>query len=70
MAENKTMSKEAGEIKAKGRRLQGEQPVRQCREVGGVKIASAYFTGTASETLRGMCDSIRDKAVNPVVDFW
>ena len=33
----------------------------------GVKIASAYFTGTTGDTLRGMCDSIRDKAVNPVV---
>ena len=28
---------------------------------------SAYFTGTTGDTLRGMCDSIRDKAVNPVV---
>ena len=33
-------------------------------EADGVKIASAYFTGTTGETLRGMCDSIRDKAVN------
>ena len=32
-----------------------------------MKIASAYFTGTTGDTLRGMCDSIRDKAVNPVV---
>ena len=37
------------------------------KEVGGVKIASAYFTGTSGDTLRGMCDSIRDKAVNPCV---
>ncbi len=36
-------------------------------EVGGVKIASAYFTGTSGDTLRGMCDTVRDKAVNPVV---
>ncbi len=36
-------------------------------EADGVKIASAYFTGTTGDTLRGMCDSIRDKAVNPVV---
>ena len=28
---------------------------------------SAYFTGTTGDTLRGMCDSIREKAVNPVV---
>ena len=30
-----------------------------------MKIASAYFTGTSGDTLRGMCDTIRDKAVNP-----
>ncbi len=36
-------------------------------EVGGVKIASAYFTGTSGDTLRGMCDTIRDKAVKPAV---
>ena len=36
-------------------------------EADGVKIASAYFTGTTGDTLRGRCDSIRDKAVNPVV---
>ena len=31
------------------------------------KIISAYFTGTSGDTLRGMCDTIRDKAKNPVV---
>lgn len=36
-------------------------------EIGGVKIASAYFTGTTGDTLRGMCDTIRDKAVKPAV---
>ena len=30
--------------------------------VGDVKIASAYFTGTSGDTLRGMCDTIRDNA--------
>ena len=30
--------------------------------VGDVKIASAYFTGTSGDTLRGMCDTIRDSA--------
>mgnify|MGYP000413431741 FL=1 len=28
---------------------------------------SAYFTGTTGDTLRGMCDTIRDKAVKPAV---
>ena len=40
---------------------------KNAAEVNGVKIITAYFAGTASNTLRGMCDTIRDKAVNPVV---
>ena len=67
MAENKAMSKELEEIKAKVAASKVSSLFDNAEEVGGVKIASAYFTGTTGDTLRGMCDSIRDKAVNPVV---
>ena len=67
MAENKAMSKELEEIKAKVAASKVSSLFDNAEEVSGVKIASAYFTGTTGETLRGMCDSIRDKAVNPVV---
>ena len=67
MAENKAMSRELEEIKAKVAASKVSSLFDNAEEVGGVKIASAYFTGTTGETLRGMCDSIRDKAVNPVV---
>ena len=67
MAENKAMSKELEEIKAKVAASKVSSLFDNAEEVGGVKIASAYFTGTTGETLRGMCDSIREKAVNPVV---
>ena len=67
MAENKTMSKELEEVKAKIAASKVNSLFDNAEEVSGVKIASAYFTGTTGETLRGMCDSIRDKAVNPVV---
>ena len=67
MAENKAMSKELEEVKAKIAASKVSSLFDNAEEVSGVKIASAYFTGTTGETLRGMCDSIRDKAVNPCV---
>ena len=67
MAENKAMSRELEEIKAKVAASKVTSLFDNADEVKGVKIASAYFTGTSGDTLRGMCDSIRDKAVNPCV---
>ena len=67
MAENKAMSRELEELKAKIAASKVDSLFDNAEEADGVKIASAYFTGTTGETLRGMCDSIRDKAVNPVV---
>ena len=67
MAENKAMSKELEEIKAKVAASKVSSLFDNAEEADGVKIASAYFTGTTGDTLRGMCDSIRDKAVNPCV---
>ena len=67
MAENKAMSKELDDMKAKIAASKVTSLFDDADEVGGVKIASAYFTGTSGDTLRGMCDTVRDKAVNPVV---
>ena len=67
MAENKAMSRELEEVKAKIAASKVNSLFDNAEEVSGVKIASAYFTGTTGDTLRGMCDSIREKAVNPVV---
>ncbi len=67
MAENKALSKELEEMKAKIAASKVDSLFDNAEEADGVKIASAYFTGTTGDTLRGMCDSIRDKAVNPVV---
>ena len=67
MAENKAMSKELDDTKAKIAASKVTSLFDDAEEVGGVKIASAYFTGTSGDTLRGMCDTVRDKAVNPVV---
>ena len=67
MAENKAMSKELDDMKAKIAASKVTSLFDDADEVGGVKIASAYFTGTSGDTLRGMCDTVRDKAVSPVV---
>ena len=67
MAENKAMSRELEEMKAKIAASKVDSLFDNAEEADGVKIASAYFTGTTGDTRRGMCDSIRDKAVNPVV---
>ena len=67
MAENKAMGRELEEMKAKIAASKVDSLFDNAEEADGVKIASAYFTGTTGDTLRGMCDSIRDKAVNPVV---
>ena len=61
------MSRELDEMKAKIAASKVDSLFDNAEEADGVKIASAYFTGTTGDTLRGMCDSIRDKAVNPVV---
>ena len=67
MAENKAMSKELDDMKAKIAASKVTSLFDDAEEVGGVKIASAYFTGPSGDTLRGMCATVRDKAVNPVV---
>ena len=67
MAENKALSKELEEIKAEVAASKVGSLFDNAEEVNGVKIASAYFTGTSGDTLRGMCDTIRDKAQKPAV---
>ena len=67
MAENKAMSKELEDIKAKVAASKVGGLFENAEEVKGVKIASAYFTGTSGDTLRGMCDTIRDKVQKPGV---
>ena len=67
MAENKALAKELEEIKTQVAASKVTSLFDNAEEIGGVKIASAYFTGTTGDTLRGMCDTIRDKAVKPAV---
>ena len=67
MAENKALTKELDTMKAEVAASKVTDLFKSAAEVNGVKVITAYFAGTVSDTLRGMCDTIRDKAVNPVV---
>jgi alanyl-tRNA synthetase len=66
-AENKALNRQLEELKAQIAASKVESLFADAADVEGVKIIAAYFTGTASDTLRGMCDTLRDKAVNPMV---
>ena len=67
MAENKALHKELDNVKAEVAAAKVQSLFENAEEVNGVRIIAAYFAGTASGTLRGMCDTLRDKAVKPVL---
>ena len=67
MAENKAMSKELEEIKARMAAVRATKLFDNAEKVGGVEIASAYLVGTTGDTLRNMCDVIRERANRPAV---
>ena len=67
MAENKALAKELDTVKAEVAAAKIESLFEGAQEVGGVRVITAYFSGTASDTLRAMCDTLRDKAVKPVL---
>src|SRR5699024_2894406 len=67
MAENKALAKELDAVKAEVAAAKVQSLFESAEDVNGVKIITAYFSGTASGTLRGMCDTLRDKAVKPVM---
>lgn len=67
MAENKAMSRELEEMKAKIAASKVDSLFDNAEEADGVKIACILYRYHRRHPLRGMCDSIRDKAVNPVV---
>ena len=66
MDDHKAISRELDALKGQLAASRADELFRDAQEVGGVRIISAYFTGTAPETLRGLCDNIRDKAPDAV----
>ena len=67
MSENKALGHQLDEMKAAIAASKVDSLFNSAEEVGGVKIATAFFSGTGSDTLRAMCDSVRERAKLPVV---
>ncbi len=66
VAENKTLAKDLADAKAKLADNKIEGLFQQATDVDGVKVITAYMSGTGSDTLRSMADKIRDRAPNMV----
>ena len=65
-AEVKSLTKELEQLKSEVAASKIDGLFENAADVNGIKIVSAYFSGTAPEALRGMCEKIRDKAPNVV----
>ena len=64
--EVKALSKELEAAKAEAAAGRIDGLFENAAEVNGIKILTAYFSGTASDALRSMCEKVRDKNANSV----
>ena len=65
-AEVKSLTKELEQVKAEVAAGKIDGLFENAAEVNGIRIVTAYLSGTTPEALRGMCEKIRDKAPNVV----
>ena len=65
-AECKSLNKELEELKAKMASAKIDGLFENAVDVDGVKIMTAYLSGTTADALRTMCERVRDKAPNVV----
>ena len=63
-AEVKSLTKELEQVKAEVAASKIDGLFENAAEVNGIRIVTAYLSGTTPEALRGMCEKIRDKAPN------
>ena len=66
VAELKETGKELDALKAQMAAAKVDGLFDKATDVDGVRIISAYLTGTGADTLREMIDKVRDKAPNAV----
>ncbi len=66
VAENKETLRQLEIAKGELAAAQVDGLFENAANVGGVRVISAYLSGTSTDTLRGMVDKIRDKAPNTV----
>jgi len=65
-SEVKALSKELDAAKAAAAASKIDGLFEAAEDVNGIKILTAYFSGTAPEALRSMAEKVRDKAPNTV----
>ena len=65
-SEVKSLTKELEQLKGEMAASKIDGLFQNAADVNGIKIVSAYFSGTAPEALRSMGEKIRDKAPNAV----
>ena len=65
-SEVKALSKELDAAKAAAAASKIDGLFEAAEDVNGIKILTAYFSGTAPEALRSMAEKVRDKASNTV----
>lgn len=65
-SEVKALSKELDAAKAAAAASKIDGLFEVAEDVNGIKILTAYFSGTAPEALRSMAEKVRDKAPNTV----
>ncbi|WP_394965266.1 alanine--tRNA ligase, partial [Candidatus Allofournierella excrementigallinarum] len=65
-AEVKSLTKELEQVKAEVAASKIDGLFENAAEINGIRIVTAYLSGTTPEALRGMCEKIRDKAPNVV----
>ena len=65
-AELKETAKQLDILKAQVAASKIDGLFEDAADVDGVRIVSAYLTGTGADTLRDMVDKVRDKAPNAV----
>ena len=65
-AEVKSLTKELEQLKSEVAASKIDGLFEGAEDVNGIKILTAYFSGTAPEALRSMAEKVRDKAPNTV----
>lgn len=66
-AELKNVQRELDELKAKVAGAKVDGLFADAKEIGGIRVVAAAFTGTGSEAVRSMCDRCRDMNVEDIV---
>ncbi len=66
LAENKALNRELTSLKDRAALSSAENLFQHAKEVNGIQLIALFMSGTAPETLRKMCDHVRENRKNGV----